>query len=123
MKKLFLGLCLLSLFSSCSKEITIEGVWKVVHYIDSGKDETSNFTGYSFDFQTGGTLVAKLPSGTKTGTWNENSSSKKLSIKISGEAKLDKISDDWIIVEKTASSMRFKDDNASSDEELHLTKL
>jgi hypothetical protein len=123
MKKILFGLLLIGFMSSCSKEINVEGVWKVTHYTDSGKDETANFSGYTLDFQTGGTLLVKLPTSTKTGTWNENASSKKLNIKISGEAKLDKISDDWFIVEKTASSMMFKNDNSSNVEELHLTKL
>jgi hypothetical protein len=123
MKKLFLGLCLISLFSSCSKEVIIEGVWKVVHYTDGGKDDTASFTGYTLDFQADGKFVAKIPTSTTTGTWNENSSGKILNIKVSGDAKLDKVSKDWSIIEKTATSMKFKENNSSSTRELHLTKI
>jgi hypothetical protein len=125
MKKSFFLLFFIPFLSSCSKDNSVapNGVWKVAHYIDSGKDETSDFNGYTFDFQTSGKFVAKFSTRTTEGTWNENSSSKKLDIKISGDQKLDDISDDWLIMEKTSTSIKLKDDNASSNEEIHLVKL
>jgi hypothetical protein len=125
MKKLFFPIFIIAFISSCTKDNSVEpsGVFKVANYIDSGKDETADFNGYTFDFQAGGKFVAKFSTKTVVGTWNENSSSKKLDIKISGEQKLDDISDEWLIVEKTSTSIKLKDDNSSSNEEIHLVKL
>jgi hypothetical protein len=125
MKKFFFPILLISFLASSCYQDNVEpiGVWKVTYYIDSGKDETSDFNGYTIDFQAGGKFIAKFSGRTETGTWNENSSSKKLDIKISGEKKLDDISDDWLILEKTGTSMKLRDDNASSNEEIHLVKI
>jgi hypothetical protein len=86
-------------------------------------NETSEFSGYTFDFQVGGKFVAKFSGRTVEGTWNENSNSKKLDIKISGEKKLDDISDDWLLLEKTDTSIKLRDENSSSNEEIHLVKI
>jgi hypothetical protein len=96
MKKLLFPILFIAFFASCTNDSSVEpvGVWKVSYALDSGKDETNEFNGYTFDFQTGGKFVAKFTGRTVEGTWNENSSSKKLDIKISGEKKLDDISDD-----------------------------
>ena len=126
MKSLFFALiAFVFITSSCQQDNSVEpvGVWKVAHFMDDGKDETSDFNGYTFDFQAGGKFVAKFSGKTVEGTWNENSSSKKIDIKISGDQKLDDISEDWLILEKTSTSIKLRDDNSSSDEEVHLVKI
>ncbi|MBL7813642.1 MAG: hypothetical protein JNL70_01465 [Saprospiraceae bacterium] len=127
MKKLLFFALILHLFSACnnnsSVDPSLDGTWKVSYYLDSGKDETSNFSGYTFDFQSNGTLIAKFSGQTVTGTWSENTSSNKLIINISGTDKLDDAADDWLIISKTATSIKLRDDNTSKDEQLHFTKL
>ncbi len=67
-KKFFVTILIvfnLILFSSCSSDDTIQvditsiqeitntaksGTWVITNYIDSGTDETSNYSGYNFDF-------------------------------------------------------------------------
>ena len=124
MKKLLIIILATAYLTSCNHDSDVEpiGTWKVSYYVDSGKNETADFAGYTFEFQTGGKFIAKLAGATYTGTWNENSSSKKLDIKIAGTNKLDDVSDDWLILEKTSTSIKLKDDNSSSNEELHLVK-
>ncbi len=46
------------------------GTWRITFFIDSGKDETNHFTGYSFTFGSTGTLTATNTSNTFTGTWS-----------------------------------------------------
>lgn len=82
-KKLFFALTIVIVaFSSCitdndsvSKIEQVEnnvqaGDWKISYFNDSGVDETSNFSGYSFTFQTDGSLIAHNVSNTYTGTWS-----------------------------------------------------
>ncbi len=101
------------------------GVWRVTSYMDSGKNETSKYSGWTFDFRSNGTFVANIPSPARTveGTWAEtSSSSNKLIISISGTKALDDLSDDWLIVEKSGSVIRLTDDNPSSAEFLDFKK-
>ena len=128
MKKLSVLAILIScLFVACQNNsnstIITEGTWRVAHYTDSGKDETSDFAGYTFTFKSNGQFVATVGSTTTTGTWSETSSNTpRLIIAIAGTKQLDEISDDWILVEKTTTSIKIKDDNAASMEEFHLVK-
>lgn len=67
--------------SSCKKDDTstlegqirtnIEsGKWRITKFIDSGTDETGNFTGYNFDFGTSGSVTATNGVNSYTGTWS-----------------------------------------------------
>ncbi|MFD0836036.1 hypothetical protein ACFQ0I_09690 [Mariniflexile aquimaris] len=51
------------------------GSWRITSFIDSGTDETSHFTGYSFTFNSNGTLTASNGSNTFNGTWSVTDSS------------------------------------------------
>ena len=46
------------------------GSWIITNFIDSGKNETGNFSGYGFSFNSDGSLVADNGSTTETGTWS-----------------------------------------------------
>ncbi len=46
------------------------GSWVITNFIDSGKNETGDFTGYGFSFNSDGSLVADNGSKTETGTWS-----------------------------------------------------
>ena len=47
-----------------------QGDWLITKFIDSGVDETSNFTGYMFTFASGGVLNATNGTTTYAGTWS-----------------------------------------------------
>jgi hypothetical protein len=130
MKKIIILCFLLSSFMACknssSNDVnpsnsTILGVWKVSYFFDD-KDETSDFNGYTFDFKSDGKFVANLPSKTVSGRWSEDKSSNKLIIDISGTKALENVADDWLIMQKTGSSIKLKDDNVSKNEQLHFTR-
>lgn len=113
--------------SSTNKTDQVSGNWTVTYYLDSGKDETSDFSGYSFAFNSGEVLQATSSSNTFTGTWrigdsssNDDSSSNKLVIMIAGNKAMDDLQDDWLIIKLTDTEIWLKDDNASSNEELHF---
>jgi hypothetical protein len=46
------------------------GSWRITSFIDSGKDETSHFIGYTFIFGNNGVLTATNGNVTHTGTWS-----------------------------------------------------
>ena len=46
------------------------GPWTITNFVDSGKNETSDFAGYGFSFNADGSLVADNGSSTITGTWS-----------------------------------------------------
>lgn len=100
--------------------------WVVSYFWDKDKEETSNFNGYSFEFNSDGTLTAFQPSGAKTtGLWSAHfdDSADKLLIVLSGVSPLDDLNQDWVILEKTDTVMKLKDDNTSHVEEIHFKKI
>jgi hypothetical protein len=109
-----------------TSQVVASGSWKVILFTDSGNDETSDYTGYTFTFNSGGTLAAVKNGVTTNGTWSVNSSSGKFNIslgpKIDANKPLGELTDDWKILSNTTTMIRLTDDNASSNEFLTLTK-
>ncbi len=113
--------------SSCSKSEDqsvisgdYSGGWKVSMYFDNS-DETYKFSGYTFTFNNGGQLTATNGSNTITGTWSTGSS--KLIINFGATANFSDLNDDWLIEEKTSSSIKLKDDNPAQLDKLQFIKL
>ncbi|TNE62173.1 MAG: hypothetical protein EP344_05265 [Bacteroidetes bacterium] len=131
---IFMGILAALFWMGCSKSndddsnpINVQlgnGTWVVSYFWDKDKEETSDFNGYSFEFQDNGLLLAYLPDGTtKTGQWTVNNSSNKLILTIAGTYALDEMSDDWLIMQKTNTEIKLQDDNTSHLEALHLRRL
>jgi len=100
--------------------------WIVTYFWDKDKAETSNFSGYSFEFKSDGTFISNAPGGSSvTGTWKTHfdDSKDKLLIVVAGVKPIDDLSQDWVILEKTDTVMKLKDDNTSHLEEIHFKKI
>lgn len=82
--------------------------WKVSKYIHDNDVKTSDYSGYLFDFQSNGILVAKKDNTSYTGTWKEvtDSSRPKFIISYGTPSDLAEISEDWLIVSKTNTSIK-----------------
>jgi hypothetical protein len=129
-KSIFVPLLLVALIAmnACSKDdngnpdqaTPPAGQWRISYYWDE-KDETSDFSGYTFEFLTGGTLKATMAGITVNGTWSETSA--KLVIDFGADPVLSEINDDWQKTEKTSTSIKLKDDNPAQDDQLHFVKL
>src|SRR6478735_2673497 len=71
---------ILFLAASCSKnldnpnKVVVDGTWKVALFTDSGNDETSDFTGYTFTFNSTGIITAVKNATSQNGTWSTTSS-------------------------------------------------
>lgn len=125
-------LCFTLLFFSCSNEDTNSsttnsaenvasilktGTWRITYYFDTDKEETSNFSGYNFTFANNGVLTASNGTLTQTGTWSITDSNSKddnisdldFNIAFSTPATFAELTDDWEIIEKTATVIKLKD--------------
>lgn len=128
MKKfLLISLISIAIFTSCNRSddnafsttTPVTGRFKISYYWDK-KDETSNFSGYTFEFVDGGQINATKAAVTTTGTWSETAT--KLTLNFTTPA-LSELNNDWLIQEKTPNLIRLKDDNPAQDDQLHFSKL
>ncbi len=109
--------------SSSTSSIIVAGTWHVTYYHESGNDHTSNFSGYTFVFNSNGTMSATVSGVTTTGTWSNDDSHNEFHMNIGTSSPLTDLSNGWLIISKTATELDLKDDNTAHNEELHFTKL
>lgn len=119
-KILTLGLMSMALVASCKKDEKIspsnsaavikEGTWKVALFSEDGVNETSCFTGYSFDFMDGGIVKATSGSNTVNGTWatREDSGKTKLDLNFDDVNNFDELDEDWEILTQNSSKIELK---------------
>lgn len=109
-----------------TSQIVASGNWRVTLFTDSGNDETSDFSGYTFTFNSSGILTVVKNGLTTNGTWNASNSSNKFNIdlgpKIVSNKPLGELTNDWKIISKTETLIKLTDDNATSNEFLTFTK-
>jgi len=74
-----------------------------------------------FIFNSNGTVAATNGSINANGTWSQASS--KFNIDFGVTPVFSDLNDDWLIVEKTATSIKLKDDNPARNEKLEFVKL
>lgn len=106
------------------------GTWRITNYNDSGEDETSDFNGYDFSFNSDGSLVAINGTITRTGNWsvtNESSSSSSSSndninfnifFPLMDSNDFGDLTDDWGIISTSSTIIELIDvssDNGSTD--------
>ena len=98
--------------------IASQGTWRITSYVDSGSNETSNFTGYNFTFGASSVLTATNGTNTYTGTWsivtdnsNDDNPSSDLDFNIffASPANFAELSDDWDVVSYTATTISLID--------------
>jgi len=105
-----------------STNVITTGTWRVSHFYDNNDDHTSNFTGYTFAFNSDGSLTAISSTDTTIGTYNFVDSQNELHISLGNNDPLNDLSESWVIITKTTTEMKLKDDNTSQNEELHFIK-
>ena len=142
--KLALVFSMVLTFTSCSKDdssnasstpnetsadqttqVAESGTWRITSFIDSGQDETSDFTGYSFSFNADGLLLATKGNETITGSWSvsddsSNSSSDddgnstddddfNIFFAVSEDSKFEDLNDDWDFISVSSSKIELID--------------
>jgi hypothetical protein len=86
-------------------ETTAEsGSWRITNLNDSGEDETSDFAGYDFTFNSDGSIIADNGANTMTGNWSvteDNDSDDAIEFNIlfpiSNTNDFEDLNDDWDI--------------------------
>jgi hypothetical protein len=135
MKKQFsIAVIAILLFASCTStnsssnagQVATSGSWRITLFTDSGNDETSDFSGYSFIFNTSGSVTAVKNGISQTGTWSVNTSSNKFNIdlgpKVDTNKPLGELTDDWKIISTSETVIQLEDDNSASNERVTFTK-
>ena len=110
------------------KSSMTEGTWRITQYIDNGVDETTDFSGDTFIFKSGGILEV-TGTHTATGTWsvgkesNDDSGDIEFHINLPSPG-LDELSDDWEVEDHSEARLQLKDDsgNDSGDDFLTFTQ-
>lgn len=100
---------------SQTKDRVQQGNWVITYFWDTDKDETSNFSGYSFTFNSDGSLVASKNSTTVTGSWSvtsdgsgdDDSSSDDIDFNIAFASPIDfvELTEDWHIISTSDSKI------------------
>lgn len=98
------------------------GTWRITNFNDSGQDETSDFNGYNFSFNSDGTLVATNGSNTVNGTWsvtddsnsNDDSSSNddidfNIFFPVPDSNNFEDLNDDWDIISTSSTKIELID--------------
>ncbi|RDY58630.1 hypothetical protein DX873_13130 [Flagellimonas nanhaiensis] len=98
------------------------GTWRITRFMDSGQDETTDFTGYEFSFNSDGSLIATNGTNTKTGTWsvtndsnsNDDSSSDddidfNIFFAVPETDDFEDLNDDWDVVSSTSTKIELID--------------
>ena len=96
--------------NSSTSDIVGQGTWKVTLYNDSGNEETQNFAGYNFTFDSNGTIAAVKNASTVNGTWSTGTddSQNQLILDFGTAVLFSELNEDWVILEKTASKIRLE---------------
>lgn len=86
------------------------GLWKVTRYLDKDKNRTSHYTGYSFDFKSGGVITATQGSTIIQGSWKNivDSGKSKMVFTFPEQNKFDELNDDWEVILQNATSIQLK---------------
>ncbi len=131
----FLPLMGLLFITACGKDNSTPGgnnppaagPWKITYFFDK-QDKTSNYTGYTFEFNSDGTLVAQNSSQTWNGTWSTNcdDSANKFCIFFNSSvpSALGELEEDWRIISKSDVLMHFEHTSGGNGDTdvVHFTK-
>lgn len=90
--------------------IVAQGKWKVTFYENSGTNETSNFNGYEFLFNSNGTVSATKSSTVINGNWSDGNDDSQLKLVLTfSVSPFSDLNDDWHIIEKSSTVIKLED--------------
>jgi hypothetical protein len=105
---------------------TQSGTWRITKFIDSGIDETSEFSNYNFTFNSTGVLNASNGTNSFNGTWNILSDGSdlndlELNIFFNLMNDFDDLSDDWDFISQTSTKIELIDISGGGEPDDVLT--
>jgi len=100
------------------------GKWKVTLYNDNGTDETNHYTGYEFQFNTGGTVVVtKTGNTTVNGTWTDGNddSTIKFVLNFGTTNPFLELNDDWHVTQQSSTLIKLENESGGGSGTDYLT--
>ena len=109
-----------------------QGQWRITYYFDSDKEETSDYAGYVFTFGSDGTVTATNGTIEVAGTWSvtdsnssddspDDSSDVDFNLFFTAPPDFEELSDDWDILEYSASRIKLIDVSGGDGSTDYLT--
>jgi hypothetical protein len=88
--------------------VLMDGIWMVSSYLDNDIDETNNYNGFTFDFDSGGAVTAQNGS-TTNGTWSAQNGDDKLVLDFGSGMPLEEFNDDWDVITVSDTQVELSD--------------
>ncbi|WP_273565818.1 hypothetical protein [Maribacter halichondriae] len=88
--------------------ILADGLWVVGSYTEDADDQTSNYSGYTFNFNSDGTAVADNGSITN-GIWSPQNSDSELLLNFGNTSPLDEFNDTWDVISVSDTQVEVRD--------------
>ena len=95
------------------------GTWQITNFIDSGTDETSDFAGYDFTFESSGVLNANNGTNDFNGTWSVTNSDSNddspddndldFNINFNLTNDFEDLNDDWDVISQSSNKIELTD--------------
>ncbi len=125
MKHVFFFLtAIIMVFSSCKKDTVSSdssdvtafkahiavNSWRASYFLQNGVDSTNSLTGYSFIFNTNGTVTATKNSIRVDGTWSAGTDDSKIKFTLlfSAAGAFSESSEDWLVFQQSETSIRLQ---------------
>ena len=109
-KSTTLAIILMVSISSSISTTVQSGKWRITFYEDSGNNETNHFTGYSFQFNSNGTIVATNGGNSTNGTWSNGNDDSQTKLLLNfTSTPFDELSDDWHVIQQNSSIIKLED--------------
>ncbi|WP_340199357.1 hypothetical protein [Ascidiimonas sp. W6] len=141
LKNRILLLTLVLIFASCSSSddsdvtapidsqeviTTVQsGSWRITSFIDSGVDETDDFSGYIFTFNSDGSLSAVNGAITINGTWSveddDSTSDIDFNIFFASPPDFEELTEDWDIISRSTTQIQLTDVSGGNGDTDFLT--
>lgn len=120
MKIIRLALVILVFAPSCKKhtinkieDSIVEGEWNVTLFQEDGNNETKDYTGYRFKFNTDGSVTVQpgLLTVIYTGTWKTEKDSGHVDfiLNFTTPANLEDLSDEWEVLSESKTKLELED--------------
>jgi hypothetical protein len=101
----------------------VQGKWKVTHFDDDGVDETSNFNGYEFQFNSNGTVMAVKTGSAVSGTWSAGNDDSKMKFILNfvSVGNFSDLDEDWHVLQQSTILIRLEHVSGGNGGTDHLT--
>jgi hypothetical protein len=86
-----------------------QGTWRITYFFDTDTNETSNYSGYNFTFNSDGSVVAVGNGLSITGTWSVVNDDLDFNLLFTSPEIFADLSDDWDVLERTDTKIRLID--------------